>query len=74
MPSLPKLSGKDAVKAFCKAGYTEDRISGRNHAILKRAGVEIMLSVPLHDTLRAGTLRSLIRDAGMTVDEFREFM
>lgn len=74
MPNLPTLSGREAVKAFCRAGYAQDRISGRNHAILKKEGVAIMLSIPLHDELKTGLVRSLIRDAGMTVEEFCDLL
>ena len=69
MSELPQVSGKDAIKAFGKLGFHIVRQRG-SHAILKKDGFPILLSVPLHDELKKGTLRSLIRDAGLTVDEF----
>jgi len=55
---LPMISGKEAVKAFAKAGWHLDRISG-SHAILRKEGSAVALSVPLHPELRTGLLRSL---------------
>ena len=69
MSELPQVSGKEAIKAFGKLGFHIVRQRG-SHIILKKDGFPILLSVPLHDELKKGTLRSLIRDAGLTVDEF----
>lgn len=66
---LPTTSGKDAVTAFGRLGFKELRQTG-SHAILKKEGHPLLLSVPLHKELHAGTLRRLIRDAGVTVEEF----
>lgn len=69
MSELPRVSGKKAVVAFRKLGFNRVRQQG-SHAILKKDGFPLLLSVPLHDELKRGTLRRLIRDAGITVDEF----
>jgi predicted RNA binding protein YcfA (HicA-like mRNA interferase family) len=69
MPQLPVISGARAVKAFVKAGWRIDRTRG-SHVVLVRTGHRASLSVPQHRELAPGTLRSLIRSAGMTVDEF----
>ncbi|MCC7435184.1 MAG: type II toxin-antitoxin system HicA family toxin [Methanoregulaceae archaeon] len=42
-----------------------------SHIVLKRQGSSVVLSVPNHRALDRGTLRSLIRLAGLSVDEFR---
>lgn len=68
MPKLPVISGSQAVKAFQRAGWRLDRQRG-SHVVLLRAGHIASLSVPQHRELAPGTLRSLLRDAGMTVDE-----
>jgi predicted RNA binding protein YcfA (HicA-like mRNA interferase family) len=73
MPDLPAISGKEAIRAFRKAGFVEDRVRGSHH-ILKRAGHRFNLSVPNHKTLKEGTLRSLIRAAGMTEQEFIDLL
>lgn len=69
MARLPLIAGADAVKAFGKAGWRIDRVRG-SHVVLLRPGHRASLSVPQHRELAPGTLRSLIRSAGMTVDEF----
>jgi predicted RNA binding protein YcfA (HicA-like mRNA interferase family) len=66
---LPLISGAQAVKAFERAGWHQDRQRG-SHVILIRAGHIASLSVPQHRELAPGTLRALIRAAGMSVEEF----
>ena len=69
MARLPVLSGVAAVKIFEKAGWSVDRQRG-SHVILVKEGHIATLSVPDHNELAKGTLRSLIRSAGMTIDDF----
>lgn len=70
MPKLPVVSGAEAVRAFERLGYTQTRQSG-SHVRMKAEG-RPSLTVPLHDTLKRGTLRSLLHDADITVERFRE--
>lgn len=69
MPSLPQLSGREVVKAFAKAGWTLARQRG-SHMILIKENHMASLSVPDHKIVAKGTLRSLIRASGMSVDAF----
>jgi len=69
MARLPMLSGGEAVKVFERAGWTIDRQRG-SHVILVKDGQPATLSVPDHKELAKGTLRSLIRAAGMTTEDF----
>jgi predicted RNA binding protein YcfA (HicA-like mRNA interferase family) len=69
MPRLPAVNWQDAVRAFEGAGWQHDRTRG-SHYILTRSGQPGLLSVPMHDPIKRGTLRRLIREAGMTVDQF----
>ena len=69
MPKLPVISGADAVKALERAGWRVDRQRG-SHLILLKTGMNVSLSVPQHRELAPGTLRSLIRSAALTVEEF----
>ncbi len=69
MAALPSVSGERAVRAFQKAGWIKDRQRG-SHVILIKPGHAVSLSVPQHREVAPGTLRALIRAAGMPVDEF----
>ncbi len=69
MPVVPLLSGRDAVKVFESFGWRQIRQNG-SHIILTKTGRVSTLSVPDHKEVARGTLRSLIRDAELTVSEF----
>jgi len=71
--SLSNISGKEAAKAFGRAGW---QVRGQvgSHLMLTKDGIRANLSVPQHKELAVGTLRSLIRAAGLTVDEFLELL
>jgi predicted RNA binding protein YcfA (HicA-like mRNA interferase family) len=70
---LPVISGKEAMKAFSKAGWHLDRVSG-SHAIMRKEGSSVTLSVPLHKEMRKGLLRNLIKDAGLDVEDFLSYL
>jgi predicted RNA binding protein YcfA (HicA-like mRNA interferase family) len=70
VPRLPACSGAEAVKAFERLGYERVRQRG-SHVFLKCEGRK-SLSVPLHDQLKSGTLRGLIRDSGFSVKTFSD--
>ena len=67
MPKLPRLSGQETVAALERLGFEQVRQHG-SHVILRRKNLGCV--VPLHDELAVGTLRSILRLAGVTVDEF----
>jgi len=69
MASLPKLSGREAVRVFEELGWRVVRQRG-SHIVLIKEGQIATLSVPDHKEVAKGTLRSLIRSAGLTVGEF----
>ena len=71
---LPVVCGVEAVKAFQKIGYEFDEQHG-SHIILRRTEPpHRRLSVPNHKELAKGTLRALIREAGLTVDGFTRLL
>ena len=72
MPKLPVVSGKKVVKALSKIGYEFDHQIG-SHMILRNSQGH-RVSVPNHSELDRGTLRSILRDAGLTVQEFIELL
>ena len=69
MPKLPTLSGKSVVKAFEREGWTKARQRG-SHIIMVKDGSMATLSVPNHQEVAKGTLRSLIRASELSVEEF----
>jgi predicted RNA binding protein YcfA (HicA-like mRNA interferase family) len=73
MPSLPRITGKEAVAAFGKLGFALERVRGSHH-VLKKPGHKFALAVPIHGNkpLRRGTLASLVHDAGVSTGEFLE--
>ncbi len=73
MPRLPRVSGRQAVSVFERAGFQVRRRRG-SHIIMTKPGFSETLSVPDHSELKAGTLRALIRKAGLTVGELVELL
>jgi predicted RNA binding protein YcfA (HicA-like mRNA interferase family) len=69
MPALPVLSGRKTVKVFAELGWQVARQRG-SHIIMVKDGEIATLSIPDHKEVAKGTLRSLIRAAGITVEEF----
>jgi len=69
MPPLPVLSGREVVKIFRSLGWYVARQSG-SHIIMTKDDMIVTLSIPDHQEVARGTLRSLIRAANLTVDEF----
>ena len=69
MGRLANISGKEAAKVFQRAGWQPIGQVG-SHLVMIKAGVHANLSIPQHKELSVGTLRALIRAAGLEVDEF----
>ena len=66
-PPLPVVSGADAINALVDAGFA--RLGQRgSHVKLRKADLTVI--VPLHRELAPGTLRSVIRQSEMSVEEF----
>ena len=70
MSRLANISSKDAIKAFRKTGWEPRRKPGKKHIVMTKPGIKAILSIPPYDELAIGTLRSLIKDAGLKVEEF----
>jgi len=70
---LPVLSGGEVRKVFEKAGWEYVRQRG-SHLVMVKEGHIATLSVPNHNTVAKGTLRSLIRASGLTVEQFVELV
>ncbi len=67
MPELPKISGDEAIKIFKKLGFYEASQRG-SHVVLRRENQGCV--IPRHNELALGTLKSAIKQAGITADEF----
>ncbi len=69
MSKLPVISGKECIKALEKTGYKVIRQKG-SHIVLTTSNPTNMLVVPNHKEIDRGTLRAIIRQANLTIDEF----
>jgi len=71
---IPRLSGKKICKALAKIGYEIDHQSG-SHIILRNSNPPHRRQVvPNHKEIATGTLRAIIRQAGLSVDEFKSLL
>ena len=71
MDKLPRWSGRKIIRVFKKVGWGLDRIEGSHHILVKE-GAEEILVVPVHGNkpIKVGLLKGLIKDAGLTNEEF----
>ena len=70
MTKLPVVSGRDAAKALRRVGYELDHQTGSHMVLRHREPPFRRLTVPDHKELAKGTLRAIVREAGLTVGEF----
>jgi predicted RNA binding protein YcfA (HicA-like mRNA interferase family) len=74
MSKLPSISGREIVKAMSKLGYEFDRQRG-SHIILRQSTApHRRLTIPDHKEVAKGTLRSILREAGIAVDELNHLL
>ncbi|MGA7953636.1 MAG: type II toxin-antitoxin system HicA family toxin [Gloeobacterales cyanobacterium] len=74
MSYLPRVSGREVVKALGKIGYEVDRQRG-SHIVLRNTEPPYRrITVPDHDEVAKGTLRTIIRQAGLGVEEFKALL
>ena len=67
MPKLPVLSGAEIVRLLQRLGFELIRQRG-SHAILRKKSRGCV--VPMHKEVRTGTLASILRQAGVSYDDF----
>ncbi|MFL5656201.1 MAG: type II toxin-antitoxin system HicA family toxin [Ktedonobacteraceae bacterium] len=74
-PKLIRVSATEAIRALERLGFVQIRQRG-SHIILKKqtSAGEVGCVVPLHHQLAIGTLRSILRQAGITPEEFMEHL
>ncbi len=69
-PKLPVISGEDLVRALQKFGYEIARQKGSHVRLRNKAEPRrLPVTVPLHKELAPGTLKSILRDAGISAEE-----
>ena len=73
MSGLPVVSGQDYCKALHRAGFVLRRQEG-SHMILRRDEPFAQVVVPNHRALDRGTLRAILRAAGLPPEEFRKLL
>ena len=74
MSKLPLISGKELSKLLGKLKYSIDHQTG-SHIILRNENPPYRrLTVPNHKEIAKGTLRAIIRQAGLTVEEFKKLI
>jgi predicted RNA binding protein YcfA (HicA-like mRNA interferase family) len=68
MSKLPRdLKPKNVIKALEKAGFAVDHVTGSHYILVKD---NLRTSVPYHKSVRIGTLKAILSQAGLTVEEF----
>lgn len=70
MPSIPGINYLEAVRALEKAGFY---IARQGKHIVMSNGVRIV-TVPRHNPVNAFTMGGIVRDAGLTVEEFKKLL
>ena len=68
-PSFPHISGAEAVRALKKLGFASVRQNG-SHVVMRRGPSGCV--VPLHREVKVGTLSGILKQAGLTVDDFTQ--
>ncbi len=71
MKKLPRISGKNAIRALERLGFRQVRQRG-SHVVLRKPAAtgDKGTVVPLHKELAAGTLRGILKQAGVNLEEF----
>ena len=74
MNTLPVVSGREVAKALEKIGYVIDRQRGSHMILRQQDPPHRRLTVPDHAEVAKGTLRAIIRQAGLTVEQFNNLL
>ncbi len=74
MSELPRISGREVVKALKKIGYEQDRQRGSHIVLRQTVRPHRRVTVPDHKEVAKGTLRAIIREVGLTVEEFKDLL
>lgn len=75
MTRLPRVSGKVVLSTLARAGFKVVHVRGSHH-YLRKEGASKFVVVPVHggSVIPPGTLKSILRQASLTVEEFTDFL
>jgi predicted RNA binding protein YcfA (HicA-like mRNA interferase family) len=75
MPKLPSLSGERVIRALKRAGFVELRQKGSHVSLERRVGEQVFKTVvPMHQQLAKGTLSDILKQSGLTLEEFLDLL
>ena len=74
MPKPPVVSGIKTVKALSRVGFEVDHQTGSHIIVRQKEEPHRRLTIPNHKELAKGTLRAIIADAGLTIEEFIDLL
>ncbi len=74
MAKLPRLSGKEVIRALEKEGFVQKRQKGSHVFMIKEAPEKITTVVPMHQEIDTGTLLEIMRQSKLTRDEFLKLL
>jgi predicted RNA binding protein YcfA (HicA-like mRNA interferase family) len=70
---LPVISGLEVIKRLQRAGFIATRQKGSHLRLEKFDGEKtIKITVPLHSEMKKGTLNRIVKEAGLSLDEFEK--
>jgi len=73
---LPIVDGRRVIRALTRAGFVVDRVVGSHHVVVYPGDPTRTVIVPVHAgrDLKPGTLWAIVRQSGLTVEEFRQLL
>lgn len=74
MSKLPRISGRDLRKVLERQGFVFVRQKGSHMMLRRTTPTSLTVSIPDHKELVPGTLRGILRDIGMSVEELNEML
>ncbi|MDG6997078.1 MAG: type II toxin-antitoxin system HicA family toxin [Nitrososphaerota archaeon] len=72
MPKLPVVSGKQIIKALGKIGYLVDHQTGSHVILRQKDPPHRRVTVPYHKEIAKGTLKAILNEVGLTIEEILE--
>ncbi len=75
MPKLPSVSGERVIRALKRAGFVELRQRGSHVSLERRVSDQVFKTVvPMHNELAKGTLSDILKQSGLSLEQFLELL